>query len=74
MTTYECLGGPMDGKKVSMHEGRELRVSMAPERASMGMWLSDEDIAKPVEERIGIYKLVQVKSQPRPYLRWMGEL
>jgi hypothetical protein len=70
---YECMGGPMDGKRVAMHEGRELRVAMAPEPQGVRM-LTDDDASKPFEERIGLYILVQVQSQPHPYLRWMGEL
>lgn len=63
----------MDGKRVAMHEGRELRVAMAPEPQGVRM-LTDDDASKPFEERIGLYILVQVQSQPHPYLRWMGEL
>jgi len=70
---YECFGGPMDGKRVAMHEGRELRVSLAPKTGIA--WATPSAIpAAPVESRTGVYRLVQSKSQPQPYLRWMGEL
>ena len=72
MTTYECRGGPWDGKMVVMHEGNELRIEIAPPSAGIAM-LTDEDASKPVESRVGIYRLVRSKSQPHPYLRWMGE-
>lgn len=62
----------MDGKKVTMHEGGELRVSMSPPTAGIAM-LTDEDLSREPERRIGIYKIVRTKSKPRPYLRWMGE-
>ena len=70
--SYECVGGPWDGKMIVLHEGDRLRIHFPPPLQGVRA-LTDEDRAQPIEERVGIYRLYTPKKKHLTYLKWMGE-